>query len=60
MEKSRYVRVIEGEEVGRNDPIKYFLPTGVMAIEVTQNEEISGGEKELVLPCVGEERIGGA
>ena len=28
MEKSRYVRVIEGEEVRRDDPIKYFLPTG--------------------------------
>ena len=33
-----------------------------MAIEVPQNEEISGkeGEKESVLPCVGEERIGGS
>ena len=36
-----------------------------MAIEVPQNEEISGGgrmegEKELVLLSVGEERIGGA
>ena len=34
-----------------------------MAIEVPQNEEISGGiegEKELVLPSVGEEQIGGA
>ena len=35
-----------------------------MAIEVPQNEEISGGErmegeKESVLPSVGEERIGG-
>ena len=35
-----------------------------MAIEVPQNEEVSGGgktegEKELVLPSVGEERIGG-
>ena len=26
MEKSRYVRVIEGEEVRGDDPIKYFLP----------------------------------
>ena len=35
-----------------------------MAIEVLQNEEISGGgkngEKESVLPSVWEERIGGA
>ena len=35
-----------------------------MAIEVPQNEEISGngrieGEKESVLPSVGEEQIGG-
>ena len=35
-----------------------------MAIEVSQNEEISGGEKnggrkESVLPSVGEEQIGG-
>ena len=29
MEKSRYVRVIEGEEVRGDGPIKYFLPTGV-------------------------------
>ena len=53
MEKSRYVRVIEAEEVRRDDLIKYFLPTrvritfcvpeGVMAIEVPQNEEICGG-----------------
>ena len=44
MEKSRYVRVIEGEEVRRDDPIECFLPTrgvgstfwvpeGAMAIE---------------------------
>ena len=34
-----------------------------MAIEVPQNEEISGeknGENQSVLPSVGEERIGGA
>ena len=30
-----------------------------MAIEIPQNEEISEGEKESVLPSVGEERIGG-
>ena len=53
MEKSRYVRVIEVEEVRKDKLIKYFLPIGVrstfwvqegwMAIEVPQNEEISGG-----------------
>ena len=55
MEKSGCVRVIEGEEVRREDPVEYFLPSGVgstssvpegvMAIEVPQNEEISGGGK---------------
>ena len=54
MEKSGCVRAIEGEEV-RDDPVKYFLPAGVgstfgvpegmMAIEVPQNEKISGGGK---------------
>ena len=29
MEKGECVRVIEGEEVRRNDPVKYFLPMGV-------------------------------
>ena len=28
MEKGGCVRVIEGEEVRRNNPVKYFLPTG--------------------------------
>ena len=28
MEKSRYVRVIEGEEVRGDDAVKYSLPTG--------------------------------
>ena len=28
MEKSRYVRVIEGEEVRRNDPVEYFSLLG--------------------------------
>ena len=55
MEKSRYVRVIQRAEVRGDDPSKYFLPTGVksnflkpegvMAIEVPQNKEISGGAK---------------
>ena len=56
MEKSGYVMVIEGEEVRRDNPVKYFLPAGVgstfrvqegvMAIEVSQNEEISGDWRE--------------
>ena len=29
MEKGRCVRIIEGEEVKGDDPVKYFLPTGV-------------------------------
>ena len=29
MEKGRYVRVIEGEKVRRDDPVEYFLPAGV-------------------------------
>ena len=70
MEKSRYVRVIEGEEVKGDDPIEYILPTGVestfgvpegmMAIEVPQDKKNSGGGKnggrrESVLVSVGEE-----
>ena len=45
-----------GEEVRRDDPVEYFLPTGVgstsgvqegvMAIHVLQNEEISGEGRE--------------
>ena len=30
MEKGGCVRVIEGEEVRRDDPVKYFLPDGVI------------------------------
>ena len=54
MEKGGCVRVIEGE-VRRDNPVKYFFPAGVgstsgvpegmMAIEVPQNEKISGGGK---------------
>ena len=65
MEKGGCVRVIEGEEVRGDDPVEYFLPTGVgstssvskrvMAIEVPQNEEISGGGKD-----GGREGIGSA
>ena len=29
MEKSRYVRINDGKEVKKNDPIEYFLPRGV-------------------------------
>ena len=67
MEKSKYVKIIEGEKVRGDNPIEYFLPMGVgstfcvplrlMAIEVSHNKEISGGEKggrkELVLLSVG-------
>ena len=51
MEKSRYVRIIKRKEFRRDDPIEYFLHTGVrstfrapkevMAVVVPQNEEIS-------------------
>ena len=54
MEKSKYVTVVEGKQVRGDDPIEYFLPTGVgstfqvpewvMTVEVSQNE-ISGGGK---------------
>ena len=54
MDKAGCVRVIEGEEIRRNDPVEYFLPAGVgvtsgvpegvMAVEVIQNEEISRGK----------------
>ena len=29
MEKGGCARVIEGEEVRRNDPVEYFLPAGI-------------------------------
>ena len=29
MEKGGCVRVIEGDEVKRDDPVEYFLPAGV-------------------------------
>ena len=67
MEKSGCVRVIEGEEVRRNDPVKYLLPAwvgctswvpeGVMEIEVPQNEEISRGGRERIGSAI---RWGGA
>ena len=56
MDRGGCVRVIEGEEVRRDDPVEYFLatavgitsgvPEGVMAVEVPKNEEISGGGKD--------------
>ena len=67
MEKGGCVRVIE---VRGDDPVEYLLPAsvgstsgvpeGVMAIEVPQNEEISGGEKESVLPSLGRSKWEGA
>ena len=54
MKESGNVRVIEGEEVRRNDLIEYFsmrvrsaflVPEGMMAIEVPQDEDLSGGGK---------------
>ena len=53
MQKSRYVKVVGRKIIRGDDPIEYFFPTGskilvsprgVMAVEVPQNEEISGGE----------------
>ena len=74
MEKSRYVRIIEGKEVSGDGPNEYFLPTefrstfwvpeGVITGNVPQNEEISGRrkeqreKKESVLLSVEEEPIG--
>ena len=56
MEMGRSVGFIEGKEVQRDYPIKYFLPMWVrstvkvpeetMEILVSQNEEISGGGKK--------------
>ena len=55
MEKGRYVTVIERKEVRGDNAIEYFLFTGVkstfrvsegvMAIEISHSEEISGGGK---------------
>ena len=75
MEKGRCVRVIEREEVRRDDPVEYFLPIGVgstswfpegvMAVEVHQNEETYGEErmeeeKESVLPVDAASSLEGA
>ena len=56
MEMGKGVKVIEGEEVRKDDPVEYFLPTkvgstsrvpeGVMAVKVPQNKEVSGGGRE--------------
>ena len=71
MEKGGCVRIIEGEEVRGDDPVEYFLPTGVgstsgvpegvMAIEVPQNEDVSGGGKNRGRKGIGSAiRWGGA
>ena len=70
MEKSRYVRVIEGEEVRRDDPIKYFLSRGsevpfdfqrvCWQLKSPRVKIFLEGEKESVLPSVREKQIGGA
>ena len=36
MEKSRCDRVTEGEEVRGDDPVKYFLPTGLEVLLESQ------------------------
>ena len=74
MGKGGCVRVVEAEEVRGNDPVEYFLltgvgstsgvPEGVMAVEDPRMKRFlevgrMEGEKESVLPSVGEERIGG-
>ena len=74
-EMSRYVRVIEGEEIRRDDPVEYFHSTvvrstfsvleGMMTIEVSRmkrfpEEERIEGEKESVLPSDKKEQKGGA
>ena len=62
MEKSWCVRVIEGEAIRGDDPVKYFVPfgvrstcsvsKGVMAIEVLQIEEISDGGRKGVCSAI--------
>ena len=46
MEKGGCVRVIEGEEVRRNEPIEYFLPTGVNGRMGDKKFEDEGGVRE--------------
>ena len=67
IDKSKYVKVIEGKEIKGDDPRGsevLLSPRGVMAVAVPQNEKIfvgkNEGRKKSVLPSVGEERIGGA
>ena len=73
MRKGGCVRVIEGEEVRKDDPIEYFIPAGigntswvpeeVMVIEVPRRKRFlegrTVGEKESILPSVGEQQIAG-
>ena len=69
LREKRFRRVvIKGKKVRGDDPVNTSslhgsevtsqVPEGVMAIEVPQNEEISGGKKS-VMPFVEEEQIGG-
>ena len=75
MEKGGFVRVIEGEEVRGDDPVKYFLPTEVGSTSWVPEEWWQSksprmkrfleegrmdAEKESVLPTVGEKWIEGA
>ena len=63
MKTSRNVRVIEGEEVGGDDPIKYLLFTRVGSTSRIMwflEEERMERKRESVLPSVEEKRIGGA
>ena len=63
MEKNRYVRIIEGEEVGRDDPIEsleFQRGDGNSRMKRFLVKRRMEGEKESVLLSVGEEQIGGA
>ena len=46
MENIRYVRVIEGKEIRGDDPIEYFLTTGVESIFLSPR----GSDDSLSLP----------
>ena len=75
MDKSWRAGDIEEKEVRADEPNRMFfphwgrsifwVPEGMVGVEVPQNKEISeggknGGEKESVLLSVQKERIGGA
>ena len=59
MEKGGCVRDIKAEEVRVDDPVEYFLPTGIERMRRFLKEGRMEGERESVLLSVGEERIGG-